>query len=360
MMQRPVMVAGGAMRELWASPHVSALSAARHAQSAVSGNVWTIAAVLVAVVGSAIVAWQAWETHRTTDLGRAALAASHTLVIDGARSRLDQGAPRIDVYVEGVSVLTAGLEELPGSSIESGEPLNLEQDAARPLRVQALVRVKNLMSDRTTHLKVTGLHDPALRADTEVLLLPRTELLYFLTATFTLDQWAENWRSHQAGMPVPNVAEGCVTSGDDRDEGVVDQWPLRLAAWPIQPAEGVDGAWLLTEGAAGKGCFDIAMRPLRERSYWISQRRRIPLPDLPGGQAPAGRRRAWRGRALCAAAGSGYPLLTLPRYVTRCPRAPLPLRLPLAFPGGALAWLAGRAETRNANTTVELRYWLVA
>jgi hypothetical protein len=294
MMQGPVVVAGGAMRRLWPSLHVDAVSAARHAQSGGSSNVWTIAAVIVAVVGSAIVAWQAWETHRTTDLGRAALVASHSLAIDGARSRLDQDAPRIDVYVEGVSV----------PPIESGARWDLGQDAARVLQVQARVRVKNLMGDRTTHLKVTGLHDPAMHADTEVLLLPRTELFYFLTATFTLSQWVENWESYQAGTAPPNVAEGCVISGDDRDEGVVDQWPLRLAAWPVQPAGDAAGAWQLTEGAAGNDWFDIAMRPLRERSYWISQRRRIPLPDLPDGQAPPGRR-ARKGRALCPLARSG-------------------------------------------------------
>src|SRR5689334_20034056 len=167
-----------AIRSLWPSVHVGALSAAKHASSGGSSNLWTIVAVLVAVIGSLIVAWQAWETHRTTDLGRAALVASHSLAIDGARSRLDQDAPRVDVYVEAVSVLTAGPVDTPGAQIDSGARWDLSQDAARVLQVQARIRVKNLMSDRTTHLKVTGLHDPAMHADTEVLLLPKTELLY--------------------------------------------------------------------------------------------------------------------------------------------------------------------------------------
>src|SRR5262249_40146027 len=100
------MLPGEATRWLWPWPHVDALSAARNAPSGGSTSVWTIAAVLVAVVGSAIVAWQAWETHRTTSLGHKALDASAALAIDSARSRLDQDAPRIDVYVEGVSILT--------------------------------------------------------------------------------------------------------------------------------------------------------------------------------------------------------------------------------------------------------------
>ena len=281
-------MSGDATQWLWL--HADALSAARHAHSAGSTNVWTIAAVLAALVGSTIVAWQAWETHRTTSLSQKTLDASAALAIDSARSRLDQDAPRIDVYVEGVSILNTGLMDAPGSQIEPGARWNLSQDAARSLQVQARIKVKNLMSDRTTHLKVTGLHDPAMHADTEVLLLPKTELSYFLTATFTLSQCVDNWESHQAGKPPPHVAEGCVISGDDRDEGVVDRWPLFLAAWPFQPAGDSNGTWQLTEGTAGKDRFDIAMRPLRERSYWISQRRGIPLPDLPERQIPAVRR----------------------------------------------------------------------
>ena len=281
------MVSGVAMRWLWPRLHVDALSTIRHAHSGGSAKVWTIAAVLVAAVGSAIVAWQAWETHRTTSLSQKALDASAALAIDSARSRLDQDAPRIDVYVEGVSIPAVGLVDEPGSQIEPGARWNLGVDAARPLRVQARVRVRNLMSDRTTHLKVTGLHDPAMNANTEeVLLLPKMELLYFLTATFTLGQWAENWESHRADEAPPHVAEGCVISGDDRDEGVVDTWPLCLAAWPIQPVGDSTGTWQLAEGTGGKDWSDIAMRPLRERSYWISQRRGIPLPDLPERQAP--------------------------------------------------------------------------
>lgn len=276
------------MQSLWPWLHLSALSAARHAHAARSPGAWTIAAFVVAAAGAAIVAWQAWETHRTTALGQKALDASAALAIDSARSRLDQDAPRVDVYVEGVSILTTGLADLPGAQIEPGARWDLSRDAARSLQVQARVKVRNLMGDRTTHLKVTGLHDPAMNAGGEVLLLPTTERIYFLTATFTLGQWAENWKSHRDGEPAPNVAEGCVISGDDRDEGVVDRWPLRLAAWPIQPDGDSGGTWQLTAGTAGEDWFIIAMRPLRERSYWISQSREVPLPDLPE-QPPPGR-----------------------------------------------------------------------
>jgi hypothetical protein len=258
-----------------------ALRAAHHAGGGGgSGQVWTIAAVIAAFVGSAIVAWQAVETHRTTTLSQRTLGASYSMAIDSARSRLDQDAPRIDVYVEQVSILPVGPGNVPGVQAGSGGPWALSDDADRLLRVQARVKVINLMADRTIHLKVKGMQDQAMHADTEVLLVPAAKLLFFLTATFTLSQWAENWQSHHDGKPPPNVAEGCVIAMDDRDEGVVDTWPLCLSAWPLQPAaDDAVGAWRLTGGIAASDWFNIAIRPLRERSYWISQRNNIPMPE---------------------------------------------------------------------------------
>jgi hypothetical protein len=257
-----------------------ALRAAHHVPAG-STRLWTILAVVAALLGSAFVAWQSFETHRATSLNQRALDASNSLAIDSARSRLDQDAPRIEVYVEQVSVLTADPGNGPGPRGESGARWILPADAGRRLRVQAEVRVVNLMTDRTIHLKVSGLQDAAMRDDTEILLFPAAKLSYYLTATFSLGQWAENWESHQTGNPAPNIVAGSVIAGDDRDEGVVDTWPLHLAAWPIQPAGGPDGTWQLTVGATSNDWFQIAIRPLRERSYWISQRRKIALPEPP-------------------------------------------------------------------------------
>ena len=240
-------------------------------------------AFVIAVLGTIVVAWQAYETHRTTTLSQRTLESNHSLAIDSARARLDQDAPRIDVYVEQVSVHPgaglpgAGLPGEPGESPAAG--WSLPADAGRLLSVQAQVRVVNLMPHRTIHLKVSGLHDPAKRADTEVLLVPSASLAYYLTATFTLAQWAENWAAQHAGTALPHTAGGRVVACDDRDEGVVDTWPLHLAARPIRPAGDEDqpGTWELTGG----DWFRIAIRPLRERSYWISQSRNIAMPEPP-------------------------------------------------------------------------------
>ena len=241
----------------------------------VSNTAVTVLTFAIAALGTIVVAWQAYETHRTTTLSQRTLESNHSLAIDSARARLDQDAPRIDVYVEQVSML-------PGDAGEtSASEWRLPADASRMLSVQAQVRVVNLMPYRTIHLKVSGLHDPAKRADTEVLLVPSASLAYYLTATFTLGQWAENWSAQHAGDPLPHTAGGRVVAGDDRDEGVVDTWPLHLAARPIRPSGDEDqpGTWELASGHAGEDWFRIAIRPLRERSYWISQSRKIPMPE---------------------------------------------------------------------------------
>jgi hypothetical protein len=209
-------------------------------------------------------------------LSQRTLEASNALAIDSARTRLDQDAPRVEVYVEQVSILPADSGNAAQAELDSG--WSLPADAARLLRVQAQVKVVNLMNDRTIHLKVKGLHDAVMRADTEVLLVPAASLSYYLVATFPVGQWAENWESHRAGDPPPHVVEGSVIAGDDRDEGVVDSWPLHLAAWPVQPAGDSGGSWQLA-GMADSDWFKIPIRPLRERTYWISQRRQIALPE---------------------------------------------------------------------------------
>jgi len=64
-----------------------------------------------------------------------------------------------------------------------------------------------------------------------------------------------------------------------RNDLSISNWPLHLAAWPIQSAEGSDGSRQRAAWMAGNDWFQIAIRPLRERSYWISQRRNIPMPE---------------------------------------------------------------------------------
>lgn len=254
------------------------LLAAAHADPAGISR-WTIAAVVVAALGSAFVAWQAWETHRVTTLSARALRTSYALAIDGARSRLDQNAPRIDVYVAGISVHAADSADGPGAEIGSGTQWEMPADAARLLRVQALVNIVNLMADRTVHLRIDGLRDPAMAPKTELLLAPADRLSYLLTATSTVSEWISGWAARHGEPAQPCVAEGSVTCADDGDEGVIDTWPLRLSAWPIQPVPGADNSWQLAAAAADGNWFQIDMRPLRKRTYWISQRDQIAMPE---------------------------------------------------------------------------------
>ena len=273
------MTSSSALSAVWLLyARASAARPAAHGTS-MPTSFWTIAAVVVAGLGSVFVAWQALETHRVTTLSQQTLSASYLLAIDSARNRLDQHAPRIDVYVQQVSVLAAESADGRGEEIESGAQWEMPADAARLLRVQAVVNVANLMTDRTVHLRVRGLLDSDMVPDTELLLVPSAILSYVLRATLTVSQWASRWEAHRAQSDPPSAAEGLVICRDDRDEGVVDRWPLRLSAWPIQPRPGSGHQWQLTAETPGGDWFEIDIRPLRERSYWISQRNQVALPE---------------------------------------------------------------------------------
>ena len=95
-------------------------------------TVLTNVAFVIAVLGTIVVAWQAYETHRTTTLSQRTLESNHSLAIDSARARLDQDAPRIDVYVEQVSVLPGAV--LPGQAFPASQGRPPLQGGACPRR----------------------------------------------------------------------------------------------------------------------------------------------------------------------------------------------------------------------------------
>ena len=66
--------------------------------------------------------------------------------------------------------------------------------------------------------------------------MPSASLAYYLTATFTLGQWAENWAAQDAGTALPHTAGGRVVAEDDRDEGAVDTWPPETKRRPRKRA----------------------------------------------------------------------------------------------------------------------------
>ena len=113
-------------------------------------------AFVIAVLGTFVVAWQAYETHRTTTLSQRTLESNHSLAIDSARARLDQDAPRIDVYVEQVSMLPgAGLPGEPGETPAAG--WRLPVDAGRLLSVERVQETDAKRAERPGHHR----RDPA-------------------------------------------------------------------------------------------------------------------------------------------------------------------------------------------------------
>jgi hypothetical protein len=251
--------------------------ARRPGQDGTSG--WTIAAVIVAALAAVVVAWQAYEAHRATALSQDALRSSQAVAVDGARARIDAGAADVEVYVKAVRLV------LPLDETE--RRWSLPADGDEVIFTQADVEVINHSAQRRAHFKASGdLIDQATRnlgnLGTEGYLPPGKTMHFRMDSRLTVQELVGNGDAHRASKPFPREAAASVTCRDDRDMGVVDTWQLRFATWLDRDPERPD------YGRAQHG-NKIEKRPLRERAYWISQLRQIPLPE-PDYQ-PARRRR---------------------------------------------------------------------
>ena len=87
----------------------------------------------------------------------------------------------------------------------------------------------------------------------------------------------------EAAWPPAETVGYRVSQDDGRGRVAATLVPLvSLAAGCGDPRPGTvnrPGRRELTQRASGEDWFRIAIRPLRERSYWISQSRNVPMPE---------------------------------------------------------------------------------
>src|SRR5215467_4699659 len=111
------------------------LLAAAHSIAGSGTPGWTIAAVVVAAGTALFVGWQALESHRATSGSAQALRASQAIAVDNARARLDQNAPRAELYVEPLwpPVEPSAVKEIGGQAqpIESTRTWLTPRDAGQ-------------------------------------------------------------------------------------------------------------------------------------------------------------------------------------------------------------------------------------
>ncbi|RVU14598.1 hypothetical protein EOT10_40615 [Streptomyces antnestii] len=252
---------------------------------------WGIAAAVATSASAGFVAWQAGETRRSTKISQNALKSSQAVALDAARGRLDDQAPQVEVH------LTADAAWPPlGPSSGWPQPWPATQEWHFPrdedvhLALRVTLHVTN-HSNRPVHVTFQGdLYHPYVegadrptKMDHRLLLDPAQSVTADLRKHFPLKDWAENHRlsTEEAGEG-PAQALGLVRVHDDRDNGVIDSWELKLSGFPIRPDSDRAGVWHLTAPTLDEPalrCVDFTLQPPRVRSYWLSRSKDIPLPD---------------------------------------------------------------------------------
>jgi hypothetical protein len=263
---------------------------------------WDIAAAIGTICSAFFVAWQARETRRATNFGRQALYASQAVAIDSTRARLDLDAPRVHISIGDPSPQLERSE----SSVEGfsnpqpfghGQEWHFPNDQAQRILVRVPVTISNQGSgvvelrwdwDGPWPDRCVGSHLESPRKDESMLWLsgqlnplrPGVSAEYWFEADLSLEQWRENSdASHQ-----PWACVGRLICEDGRDTGTVDRWEFRMTARANMEDPKRQGTWRLRPGVS----ITWLSPPVRERTYWLSQTARQPLPE-PMYNAPSDR-----------------------------------------------------------------------
>lgn len=257
---------------------------------------WTITAAIATAASAAFVAWQAFETRKATGTAQAALRSAESVALDQTRARLDDQAPRVEVHQENPAWPPLGASAVGMPQPWPGQHewhFPRDGDVLLALRVDAVITNH---SDRAVQVTFNGdLYETGTDRLTKMrhrmLLRPDETVTTQLLKLYPLTDWAHDHGVYAAGGSFEDlraVAAGTVRVHDDRDNGVVDTWNLRLSGWPLQPDAQRDGMWRLTLPTINEEavrCVDFEMQPPRERSYWLSRGRAEQLPEIRLGES---------------------------------------------------------------------------
>ncbi|MFD6327639.1 hypothetical protein ACFWOL_33585 [Streptomyces sp. NPDC058442] len=251
---------------------------------------WGIAAAVATSASALFVAWQAGETRRATKISQNALKSAQTVALDAARSRLDDQAPQVAVHLSDAAWPPLGSSSGWPQPWPAVQAWHFPRDEDVLLALRVTLHVTN-HSNRPVHVTFQGdLYQPYVegadrptRMDRRLLLEPESSVKADLRKHFPLKDWAENHRVYTEGSGErPAQALGLVRVHDDRDNGVIDSWELKLSGFPIEPDPDRAGVWHLTHPTLDESalrCVDFALQPLRVRTYWLSRSKEVPLPD---------------------------------------------------------------------------------
>jgi hypothetical protein len=277
---------------------------------------WTIgAAIATGIAGVAalgtwpFVAWQALETRKAARTASDALVASTAMAIDAARARLDAGAPRVSVAVNGPKTTPQG--KAHGGGVGSVWPIDgqrhgifqFPRDAGPENSLWVVYEVGiTAYGDQPMHMACEGdlyADDASTSPLTSIQLTPNPPHLggprpYVIQLRILRrpDEWAENYEALAAGQPLPHVARGTISIAGYGDTGVIDTWEVSFEAWPLEPVPDLASQWQFCwADPMAPEWVRHEQHPLARRSYWLSRSQNVRLPEptykLRGPELPA-------------------------------------------------------------------------
>lgn len=267
-------------------------------------------ATVIAAIATAILAGATYWLAKTTrdelqqakqeiETAQRSLRVSQALAVEAEKARLDARGPRLNMRLEpvewppsGPSPLSGGL---PPSQYQEGEKFRMPGAQNEPMILsgagvlinegQHSVRV--LFNGLSVRLPSTpnarpgdpGSWEPVRPAGYEMTLPPGLAVSFRLEENRPVQQWVENGQARLRGEPGPNEFGAEIIAYDDFDNGVVDNFLIRIGGFPLEPVQGETDSWQIPATFAHSRPIHFTQLP-RLRRYWRSKRANQELPTI--------------------------------------------------------------------------------
>jgi hypothetical protein len=223
----------------------------------------TTASAIATTITAIVIAFQTYATRQS-------VAVSQAMAIEAAQARLDESAPRIQVWTSIYLPLGRGESGYyQGTSVEYLREVSKTREYSLPNDKDLIVWIKitTFVTNRGTEparvrLEEVGPSSKLSSVRVEIAKDSRGSLQVLPTGDLTLEwavgQTVEDW----ATQSKLNITIVNLRADDERDNGVIDTWPLQVTA---------DCLVLVASGRLGWPSFPVVRTLPRRREYFLSK-----------------------------------------------------------------------------------------
>jgi hypothetical protein len=206
-----------------------------------------------------------------------------SMALDATRARMDQSAPRVALQGAHVPAQLFAFSQGATSNTytnewPAGHTWVFDKDASDIICLKLVVDVLN-GSPLPVDIVCSGdfYWNSQPQGQTGFVVPPGGTFQVQMQAAFTAKQWVENFEARRAGEPFPWVATSRLIMVEASENGVNDEWELKLSGCPVEPVQGNIAAWRVgAQGLDGNTAFSISPR---QRWYFFSRAQSTMLPN---------------------------------------------------------------------------------